>query len=213
MTGTFISFEGPDGSGKTSTLNGVLQQIQGNTVTEPIVTREPGGSAIAEKIRHIILDPTNKEMDVKTEALLFAAARRQHVVEVIQPALARGEILISDRFVDSSLAYQGGGREIGIDPVRMINNFATDNFQPDLTIYLDVDSSVGLARISASRSGTEDRLEQEKIDFHKRVTSAYHELISANPERIIPVDANQELAKVIADSVKIIRERLPQIFR
>lgn len=213
MTGTFISFEGPDGSGKTSTLNGVLQQLQGNTVTEPIVTREPGGSAIAEKIRHIILDPTNKEMDVKTEALLFAAARRQHVVEVIQPALARGEILISDRFVDSSLAYQGGGREIGIDPVRMINNFATDNFQPDLTIYLDVDSSVGLARISASRSGTEDRLEQEKIDFHKRVTSAYHELISANPERIIPVDANQELAKVIADSVKIIRERLPQIFR
>lgn len=213
MNGTFISFEGPDGSGKTSTLNGVLQQLQGNTVTEPIVTREPGGSAIAEKIRHIILDPTNKEMDVKTEALLFAAARRQHVVEVIQPALARGEILISDRFVDSSLAYQGGGREIGIDPVRMINNFATDNLQPDLTIYLDVDSSVGLARISASRSGTEDRLEQEKIDFHKRVTSAYHELISANPERIIPVDANQELAKVIADSVKIIRERLPQIFR
>lgn len=213
MTGTFISFEGPDGSGKTSTLNGVLQQLQGNTVTEPIVTREPGGSAIAEKIRHIILDPTNKEMDVKTEALLFAAARRQHVVEVIQPALARGEILISDRFVDSSLAYQGGGREIGIDPVRMINNFATDNLQPDLTIYLDVDSSVGLARISASRSGTEDRLEQEKIDFHKRVTSAYHELISANPERIIPVDANQELAKVIADSVKIIIERLPQIFR
>ena len=213
MTGTFISFEGPDGSGKTSTLNGVLQQLQGNTVTEPIVTREPGGSAISEKIRHIILDPTNKEMDVKTEALLFAAARRQHVVEVIQPALARGEILISDRFVDSSLAYQGGGREIGIDPVRMINNFATDNLQPDLTIYLDVDSSVGLARISASRSGTEDRLEQEKIDFHKRVTSAYHELISANPERIIPVDANQELAKVIADSVKIIRERLPQIFR
>ena len=131
MTGTFISFEGPDGSGKTSTLNGVLQQLQGNTVTEPIVTREPGGSAIAEKIRHIIWDPTNKEMDVKTEALLFAAARRQHVVEVIQPALARGEILISDRFVDSSLAYQGGGREIGIDPVRMINNFATDNLQPE----------------------------------------------------------------------------------
>ncbi len=166
-----------------------------------------------KKIRQIILDPNNKEMDVKTEALLFAAARRQHVVEVIKPALERGEILISDRFVDSSLAYQGGGRQIGIAPVAMINSFATDNLQPDLTIYLDVDSQIGLQRISNSRSGTEDRLEQEQVEFHERVTTAYHELIKANPTRIIAVNANQELAKVISDSVKIIRERIPQIFR
>ncbi len=212
MNGVFITFEGPDGAGKTSALNGIMAAISENLVSEPLLTREPGGSRIAEKIRDIILDPNTPEMDKRTEALLYAASRRQHVAEIIKPALDAGKIVISDRFVDSSLAYQGGGREIGVDAVAEINAFATENLTPDLTIYFDVDPSVGLARIAKSRAGSEDRLEQEKIDFHNRLTATYRELLKKYPERIIPVDANQELSQVVADGVKIIRNRLPQIF-
>lgn len=212
MKGTFVTFEGPDGAGKTSAIEGILTEIQNQLVTEPVLTREPGGSKIAEEIRRIILDPKNIEMDKRTEALLYAASRRQHVVETIIPALERGEIVFSDRFVDSSLAYQGGGREIGINLVAQINQFATENLTPDLTLYFDVDPAIGLSRIKKNRSGTEDRLEQEKIDFHQRVTAAYHEINDQNSDRVVNINANQELKKVINDSVKVIKERLPEIF-
>src|SRR5699024_1349737 len=117
-----------------------------NTLT---VTRDPGGSEIAEKIREVIIDPVNKEMDDRTEALLFAASQRQHIVETIKPALARGEVVLCDRFVDSSIAYQGAGREIGVKEVATLNQFATENLTPDLTLYLDVDAQEGLNRIGS----------------------------------------------------------------
>lgn len=213
MTGTFITFEGPDGAGKTSAIAGILAEITKDLKSEPLLTREPGGSVIAEKIRQIILDPENTAMDDRTEALLYAAARRQHLVETILPALAVNDIVISDRFVDSSLAYQGGGRQLGLALVAAINAPATDGLVPDLTLYFDVDPEVGLARIKKNREGTEDRLEQEKIDFHQRVTAAYQKVLRQNPDRIVAINANQDLPFVIADSVKIIRERLPQIFQ
>lgn len=212
MTGTFLTFEGPDGAGKTSAIAGILAEIENQLVSEPILTREPGGSRIAEEIRKIILNPNNTEMDKRTEALLYAASRRQHIIETILPALSRGEIVFSDRFVDSSIAYQGAGREIGMDLVAQINQFATENLTPDLTLYFDVDPEVGLARIKKSRSGTEDRLEKEQLDFHQRVTKGYQEIVKNNPDRIVAINANQEPKKVINDSVKVIKERLPQIF-
>ena len=125
MQGYFITFEGPDGAGKTTVINEVVKAIQGQCKREILVTREPGGSKIAEKIRDIILDPANTEMNAKTEALLYAASRSQHVSEIINPALKRGDLVMSDRFVDSSLAYQGQGRGLGIDEVAQINAFAT----------------------------------------------------------------------------------------
>lgn len=212
MTGYFITYEGPDGAGKTSVIGEVVKILQEKCNRKIIVTREPGGSKIAEKIRNIILDPENTEMNSKTEALLYAASRSQHVSEVIKPALKRGEIVISDRFVDSSLAYQGQGRGLGIEEIESINNFATENLQPDLTIFLDVKPEVGLARIRKERGGTEDRLEKEKIDFHKQVYEGYQRVNKLYPERIKIVDASDELSQVVENSVKIIESRFPEIF-
>ena len=212
MTGYFITFEGPDGAGKTTVINEVVKQIQASCKRPILVTREPGGSKIAEKIRQIILDPANKEMNAKTEAILYAASRSQHVSEIIEPALNRGDLVISDRFVDSSLAYQGKGRGLGIKQVQAINDFATGHLQPDLTIFLDLDPRLGLARISRARAGTEDRLEQEKLAFHQEVYAGYQEVNALHPDRVKLVDASQELPQVVAASVKLIASTLPEIF-
>ena len=177
-----------------------------------IITREPGGSKISENIRTIILDPANKEMDDRTEALLYAAQRSQHVSEVIRPALAAGKIVLSDRFIDSSLAYQGVGRNLGIEAVKQINDFGTGGLEPDLTIFLDLDPATGLARIEKERAGQEDRLEQEKLAFHKKVYAGYIDLLKRYPDRIKKVDANLPIEEVAANSVKIIRKQLPDIF-
>ena len=151
MSGIFITIEGPDGAGKTSVINELYPRLQMIAKKGIIKTREPGGVKISEKIRQIILDPRNKEMDERTEALLYAAARRQHLVEVILPALNEGKIVICDRFVDSSLAYQGAGRRIGLSEIEKINEFATEGTQPTFTLYLDVDSDTGLRRIQQNR--------------------------------------------------------------
>ena len=156
--GWFITFEGPDGSGKTTISNNVYQQLKTEGF-DVIYTREPGGIEIAEKIRDIILDPKNTAMDKKTEALLYAASRRQHLVEKILPALKENKIVICDRFVDSSLAYQGVGREIGIKEVLSINEFAIEGTYPDLTIFLDIDPLKGLSRIADRHY--RDRLDRE----------------------------------------------------
>lgn len=177
-----------------------------------IITREPGGSKISENIRTIILDPANKEMDDRTEALLYAAQRSQHVSEVIRPALAAGKIVLSDRFIDSSLAYQGVGRDLGVEAVKQINDFGTGGLEPDLTIFLDLDPATGLARIEKERAGQEDRLEQEKLAFHKKVYAGYTDLLKRYPDRIKKVDANLPIEEVAANSVKIIRKQLPDIF-
>ena len=196
MKGYFITFEGPDGSGKTTVTNRLCEILQEKGF-DVVHTREPGGIEIAEEIRNIILDPKNTKMDAKTEALLYAASRRQHLVERVLPSVEEGKIVICERFLDSSLAYQGYGRQLGFDEVLGINLFATDNVYPDLTIYLDVDEEVGLNRIS-DRSN-KDRLDQESLEFHHRVMEGYHEVLRRFKERIVIVDASQSLDEVIND--------------
>ncbi|MBQ6478796.1 MAG: dTMP kinase [Erysipelotrichaceae bacterium] len=201
MKGYFITFEGPDGSGKTTVATAVCEELKKRGY-EVIHTREPGGIEISEKIRNIILDPENTMMDAKTEALLYAASRRQHLVEKVFPALEAGKIVICERFLDSSLAYQGYGRQLGFDEVLEINLFAIDRTYPDLTVYLDVDEKVGLDRLS-DRS-FKDRLDQESIDFHHRVSQGYQEVLRRFKDRIRIVDASRSREEVIGDSLNLI---------
>ena len=196
--GLFITFEGPDGSGKTTVSTEVCRRLEAEGY--PVrYTREPGGSAIAEQIRKVILDPENTAMDARTEALLYAASRRQHLVEKVLPALNEGITVISDRFVDSSLAYQGRGRGIGIDEVYAINQFAIEGHMPEKTILLQVDPEIGLERIHRNRTFL-DRLDQESIDFHERVLQGYQEVIERYADRMIIIDANREVEEVIQDA-------------
>lgn len=212
MKGHFITFEGPDGAGKTTIINEIFKQIPQDKQTKILVTREPGGSKISETIRQIILDPANKEMDDRTEALLYAAQRGQHVNEKVLPALSAGKTVFSDRYIDSSLAYQGVGRDLGIDDVKEINNFATNNLTPDLTLFFDLPPEVGLARIQKLRPDQEDRLEQEKLTFHQKVYEGYQELVKRYPDRIQVVDASQTIPEVTAQSVKILKRKFPDLF-
>jgi dTMP kinase len=200
--GLFITFEGPDGSGKTTVSTAVVAQLQKEGY-QVMYTREPGGSHIAEEIRQVILDPANTAMDDRTEALLYAASRRQHLVEVVLPALARGMTVISDRFVDSSLAYQGCGRGIGMEEVMAINRFAVEGHMPDHTIFLNVPSEVGLARI-ASRQYL-DRLDQESQAFHERVYEGYQKVIAMYRDRMTVIDASKEVDQVIADACREVK--------
>ncbi|CCI85231.1 thymidylate kinase [Lactobacillus pasteurii DSM 23907 = CRBIP 24.76] len=212
MKGTFISFEGPDGAGKSTVLKEILEKVGQEIKPQYIVTREPGGSKIAEKIRKIILDPENKQMADRTEALLYAASRSQLVEEVIKPALEAGKLVLSDRFIDSSLAYQGVGRSLGIDNVYEINKFATDGIMPDLTLFFDLDPEIGLQRIKLERPDHEDRLEQEKINFHYKVYNGYQEINQKYANRIAVINANQELDQVVEDAIAVIKTRLPELF-
>ncbi|MGX7030066.1 dTMP kinase [Vagococcus zengguangii] len=209
MRGIFITIEGPDGAGKTSVVKRLETLLKNELGADKVVlTREPGGIPIAEEIRKVILDPKNVEMDERTEALLYAAARRQHLVERIIPALNEGKVILCDRFVDSSLAYQGAGRKIGMEPVLSINEFATEGLLPDLTLYLDVDSDTGLERIRRGRSADElDRLDQESAVFHQRVQHGYIKLAENDPERIVTINARKDLNTVVSESLKAIKER------
>lgn len=209
MAGLLITFEGPDGAGKTTVLSAIVKQLTQDYGSRLVVTREPGGNQISEAIRHIILDPKNTEMDDRTEALLYAAARRQHINETIAPALAANQVVLCDRFVDSSVAYQGAGREIGEDAVYEMNQFATDGLTPDLTLYFDVPSEVGLAR-TRTREKAVDRLDAEALSFHQRVRASYLRLAQANPERIMTIDATQPLATVIAEADQLVRRAITQ---
>lgn len=213
MKGLFISFEGPDGAGKTSVLAELVPRLEARAKTAVEATREPGGSKIAEKIRQIILDPANTAMDPRTEALLYAAARRQHLVEKVQPALRDGKILISDRFVDSSIAYQGAGRAIGMEEIAQINRFATEGLTPDLTIFLAIDPLEGLRRIKQHRfKEDQDRLDLELPAFHERVAKGYEFLCRKYPERIRPIDASRPLAAVVSACEEVITQKFPQYF-
>ena len=201
MKGLFITFEGPDGSGKTSVATAVCEKLS-QMGYDVIHTREPGGIAISEDIRNIILDPKNTMMDAKTEALLYAASRRQHLVEKVFPAVEAGKIVICERFLDSSLAYQGYGRQLGFDEVLGINLFAIDNTYPDLTIYLDIDEQAGLDRLSDREF--KDRLDQESIEFHHRVSAGYREVLSRFKDRIRIVDASMSKEEVISACEKLV---------
>ncbi|WP_159722729.1 dTMP kinase [Enterococcus sp. CSURQ0835] len=212
MKGLFITIEGPDGAGKTSVIEKLFPRLQVSTSVPIMKTREPGGIAIAEKIRQVILDPQNKLMDERTEALLYAAARRQHLVEKVWPALESGTLVLCDRFVDSSLAYQGAGRKIGIKAVAAINEFAIEGTTPDLTLYLDIDAKTGLTRIQKNRQAQIDRLDAESLEFHERVRTAYLQLAAENTERIKVIDASQALDQVVAQCLHQIQIRYPKYF-
>lgn len=201
--GMFITFEGPDGSGKTTVSTAVTERLikEGYQVQ---YTREPGGSDIAEQIRKVILDPKNTEMDARTEALLYAASRRQHLVEIVLPALEKGITIISDRFIDSSLAYQGCGRQIGIDEVYRINQFAVEGHMPDKTIFLNVSAETGLERINVNRDYL-DRLDQESKDFHDRVYQGYQKVIDMYRDRMIILDASKKPEEVIEDAYHTVK--------
>ena len=170
-----------------------------------MITREPGGIRIAEKIRHIILNPEHTEMEGRTEALLYAAARRQHLVEKVLPAIQDGKIVLCDRFIDSSLAYQGYARGIGIEDVFQINQFATDGYMPDLTLYFDVKPELGLQRIVNNHRET-NRLDHEQLTFHNKVYDGYHLLMERFPNRIKKIDASQEEEKVFEEALQNVRE-------
>lgn len=189
--GLFITFEGPDGSGKTTQIDR-LEAFIINKGYDAVLTREPGGTTIGEKIREIILDKNNTEMEYMKEALLYAAARAQHVSQVIKPALEEGKMVICDRFMDSSIAYQGFGRGLG-DSVRVINEYAVNGCFPDITFLLKLDPEIGKIRIKVE---DRDRLELEKLEYHKVVFRAYEELEKLYPERIIGIDANRSIDEI-----------------
>lgn len=213
MKGLFITIEGPDGAGKTSVLEELYPRLELAAAQRIVKTREPGGIPIAEKIRKIILDPNNDQMDERTEALLYAAARRQHLVEKVLPALEAGKIVLCDRFVDSSLAYQGAGRRIGVAAIATINEFAIEGTTPDFTVYLDVDSDTGLRRIQNNRKEQIDRLDSEGLEFHQRVRHEYLKLVEKNPERITKIDARMSFEEVVEATFRAIVERYPEYFR
>lgn len=204
----FISFEGPEGAGKTSVLEALISELKTKLGDNLVTTREPGGNPISEAIRSILQPEEDNGMDKRTEALLYTAARRQHLVENIKPALDQNKIVISDRYVDSSLAYQGGGRGLGIDNIWEINQFAIDGLLPDMTIYLDVPVEIGLARVNENRQGKIDRLDKESISFHQKVRETYLKLQSEFSDRIKIVDATQPLNKVIDDTRILINQIL-----
>lgn len=193
--GVFITIEGPDGSGKTTQIQKIRQLLEEHG-ERAIITREPGGTVISEKIRDLILDNNNKEMTAVTEALLYAAARAQHVAEVIKPALDRGEWVICDRFVDSSIAYQGYGRDLGSTCVRGINEHAVMGCKPDITFLLKVDPGVGKDRI---KEETHDRIEQETMEFHNKVFFGYGALEKEEPNRIIGIDASKSIDEISSE--------------
>lgn len=191
--GFFIVLEGPDGSGKTTVANIVCDKLT-KLGYDVVHTREPGGIDIAEQIRTVILDPKNTAMDARTEALLYAASRRQHLVEKVIPAINSGKIVLCERFVYSSLAYQGMGRKIGFDDVLSINDFAINGTYPDMTIYLDVSEEVGLQRIETR--AFKDRLDSESLEFHKRVNQGY-KMVRERFEDIVIVDASKDVDEVV----------------
>jgi dTMP kinase len=201
--GFFITFEGPEGAGKTTIISMVAEELK-----DALVTREPGGIDIAEQIRRVILDKENTAMDSRTEALLYAAARRQHLVEKVKPALEEGKLVLCDRFVDSSLAYQGYARGLGIDEVLSINQFAIENMMPDLTIYFDIEPELGLERINRNRGREVNRLDLEQLEFHHRVREGYHRVIDRFPDRIIKISAAEDVSDVFAKTMKILKDKL-----
>ncbi|MFG6150795.1 dTMP kinase [Halobacillus sp. B23F22_1] len=195
MKGLFVTFEGGDGAGKSSILKIIGGELrrQGLSVLE---TREPGGIHIAERIRQVILDKTHTSMDGRTEALLYAAARRQHLVEKVIPALNEGKVVLCDRFIDSSLAYQGHARGLGMEEVYRINKFAIEDRMPDITLFFNIEPSRGLQRIASNEEREKNRLDLEELDFHEKVYEAYLQLLQQYPERMRSIDADQPIDRV-----------------
>jgi len=209
--GIFISLEGPDGAGKTTVLNRILPFLEASG-QELEITREPGGVRVAEEIREIILSTENTDIDSKTELMLFAAARRVHLQAKVLPALEAGKVVLVDRFIDSSVAYQGYGRALGRQAVDWLNEFATDGLKPDLTLYFDIDTDVALERVMKNRQDEINRLDLEKEEMHRKVRQGYLEIVKNEAERFVQIDASQDLESVVEDTIKAIKERFPNEF-
>ena len=205
--GFLVSLEGPEGAGKTSVLEAIIPILEDRGI-EVLSTREPGGVLIGEKIREVILDPSHTEMDPKTELLLYIASRRQHLVEKVLPALAVGKLVIMDRFIDSSVAYQGFGRGLDIEAIDWLNEFATDGLKPDLTLYFDIEVEEGLARIAANSDREINRLDMEGLDLHRKVRQGYLSLWEKEADRIVKIDASLPLDQVIANTQQLLFDRM-----
>ncbi|MBO1628087.1 dTMP kinase [Bacillus arachidis] len=207
MKGLFVTIEGPEGSGKSTLITKLLPYFE-KKEQKVMATREPGGIAISEEIRAILHKQEYTMMEARTEALLYAAARRQHLVEKVIPALERNYLVLCDRFIDSSLAYQGYARGLGIDKVFEINRFATEDCMPSLTIYLDIEPEVGLARIEKDDNREVNRLDMESITFHKRVREGYLQVIDRFSDRIVVVNADQPMEKIVEEVIQLIEDKL-----
>ena len=205
--GFFITIEGPEGAGKTTVMSDVVAQLTAEEY-EIVSTREPGGIRISEHIREVILNNTYTEMDGRTEALLYAAARRQHLVEKIAPALKDNKIVLCDRFIDASLAYQGYARGLGIDEVLSINEFAIGKLMPDLTLLFDLDPSIGLKRIAKHDDREKNRLDVESLAFHESVREGYQEVVKRYPHRIHVIDASKSQEEVTKNVLEVLRKSL-----
>lgn len=203
----FITFEGPEGSGKTTVSNIIEKRLE-DIGYQVVHTREPGGTPIAEQIRNIILDKANTMLDARAEALLYAASRRQHLVEKVWPALKEGKIVICDRYIDSSLAYQGGARNLGVENVLSINMFATEGTFPDMTLLFDITPEEGLKRIAANANREVNRLDLEKIEFHKLVRNTFLKLAKQYKDRYVIIDASKPLDEVVENTWKEILKKL-----
>ncbi len=203
MSGVFITLEGPDGSGKSTIVRLIGEYLTNNNI-EFIETREPGGTAIGEEIRDIILDNKNTNMSYQTEALLYAASRGQHIHEKILPALKEGKVVLCDRFILSSLAYQGVGRDLGVEEVKAINDFAIGDVYPDLTLFFHIDPKKTLERKFGN--GKADRLENLGDEFHEKVYNGYINLLEKYSENIKIIDANRSIEEVLAQSIREIEK-------
>ncbi len=191
--GLFITFEGTDGSGKTTQIKLIEERIR-EMGYEVVLTREPGGTKVSELIRDLVLNPENSEIVPLTEVILYAASRAQHVVQVIKPAVEAGKVVICDRFVDSSYAYQGCGRGVDLKIVTDVNRVAIAGLSPDITFFLDIDPETALKR-RINTTGA-DRIEQEKMDFHRRVYDGYKKMSVLYSDRIKTIDANKSIEEI-----------------
>ncbi len=205
----FITVEGPEGSGKSSVCRRLYEELLKRGF-EVVLTREPGGTPISESIREIILSKENVKMDGRTEALLYAASRRQHLVEKIWPALKEGKIVLCDRYLDSSLSYQGGARGLGIEEVLNINMFATEGTFPNLTLLFDITPEEGLARIARNQNREVNRLDLERIDFHHTVRNTFLELAKRYPDRFVIIDASLCFDKVVENALNVVLDKLAE---
>jgi len=203
--GYFITFEGPDGSGKTTQAHLLAEWLRESH--DVVLTREPGGTEIGDQIRAVLHDPQNVAMDARAEILLYSASRAQHVAQLIRPALAAGKIVISDRYADSTLAYQGYGRELDLEALRTITLFATSGLTPDLTLYLDVIPEAGLQRRQMG-GGEWNRLDAETLEFHRRVRAGYRELARQESERWAVIDGERSVEEVQAELRVQVQARL-----
>ena len=203
----FITVEGPEGSGKSSVCRRIYEKLL-ELGYDVILTREPGGTPISEAIRDVILNKENTSIDGRTEALLYAASRRQHLIEKVWPALKEGKIVLCDRYLDSSLAYQGGARGLGVDEILNINMFATEGTFPDLTLLFDIEPELGLARIARNQNREVNRLDLEKIDFHKSVRETFLSLSRRFSNRFEVVDASLTFDEVFENALQVVLKRL-----